>query len=209
MNLKHSFEIPADQKTAWGVLLDIPRIAPCMPGAELTEVIGERAYKGLARVKVGPVSLQFAGEAEITEIDDSAHHAVVRAKGADGKGRGNADATVRFALSPAGEQTTRVDVDTDLNLTGAVAQYGRASGLIDAVAKQIIADFVKNLEAELASTKADDGSDLDDSTPDPTASPAAQDSSPTAAAKPAPAPVSGLRLLFKAIAAMIGSWFKR
>ena len=150
MNLNHHFEIPADQETAWAILLDIPRIAPCMPGAELTEVVGERAYKGRARVKVGPIALQFAGGAEIVEVDDAAHQAVVHAKGADGKGRGTADAKVRFTLSPAGAQATRVDVETDLNLTGGVAQYGRASGLIDAVAKQIIADFVKNLEVELA-----------------------------------------------------------
>ena len=73
MNLSHQFEIPADIDTAWGLLLDIPRIAPCMPGAELTEIVDERTYKGLARVKIGPISLQFNGEAEIVEVDDGDH----------------------------------------------------------------------------------------------------------------------------------------
>ena len=210
MNLKHSFEIPADEETAWAVLLDIPRIAPCMPGAELTEVVDARTYKGLARVKVGPIALQFAGEAEIVEIDDAAHRAVVHAKGADGKGRGTANATVRFNLAKEAERTTRVDVETDLNLTGAVAQYGRASGLIDAVAKQIIADFVENLETELA---LPDKANVD--TPGPGFNEAKVESSTengSVEAKvtppPSSTPVSGFRLLFKAIESGIVGWFK-
>lgn len=213
MNLSHSFEIPADQKTAWAVLLDIPRIAPCMPGAELTEVVGERSYKGQARVKVGPIALQFAGEAEIVDVDDTAHRAVIHARGADGKGRGTADAKVRFALSPAGAQKTRVDVETDLNLTGAVAQYGRASGLIDAVAKQIIADFVKNLEGELAkSSPADNAGMQEPASADAAAEVATEravSDTTTGTPPPAGAPVSGLRLLFRAIAAMVGGWFTK
>ena len=212
MNLNYSFEIPTDQNAAWSVLLDIPRIAPCMPGAELTEIVGERTFKGLARVKVGPVALKFAGQAEITDIDNDAHQAVVHAKGADGKGRGTADATVRFKLVPVGEKATRVDVETDLNLTGAVAQYGRASGLIDAVANQIIADFVKNLKAELASSGAAEAGAGDTVTAETVSMESKSGSSQTPhAPKPAsPAkPVSGLSLLMRAIAAIIGGWFKR
>lgn len=176
-----------------------------MPGAELTEVVGDRAYKGLARVKVGPVGLQFAGQAEIVDIDDNAHQATVHAKGADAKGRGAADARVRFALTSEGEQTTRVTVETDLNLTGAVAQYGRASGLINAVAQQIINDFVKNLGAELATDRPSVAESED------AAAPTAKEAAPAEAAEPesaAGAPVSGLSLLFRAIAAMIRGWFK-
>ncbi len=209
MNLKHHFDIPTDRDTAWTVLLDIPRIAPCMPGAELTEVVDERTYKGRARVKVGPIGLQFAGEAEIVDVDDAAHQATVHAKGADGKGRGTADATVRFSLSSEDAQTTRVDVETDLNLTGAVAQYGRASGLIDAVAQQIIADFVKNLSDELARSTpvAGETAPSDEAVAD---LPSEQVSPTTTAATPqAATPVSGLRLLFRAIAAMVAGWFKK
>jgi len=212
MNLSHQFEIPADLDTAWGLLLDIPRIAPCMPGAELVEMVGEGTYKGLARVKIGPIALQFNGEAEIIEVDDSARRAIVHAKGADGKGRGTADATVCFALAPQGERNTLVQVETNLNLTGAVAQYGRAAGLIDSIANQIIADFVKNLEAELA-TGQPDGAEAQMS-----ASGTAHDkpevsgeTSATGARKSpqASAPVSGLRLLFRAIAAIVSGWFKK
>lgn len=210
MNLNHRFEIPADLETAWAVLLDIPRIAPCLPGAELTEVVGERTYKGLARVKVGPIGLQFAGEAEIVEVDDSAHWARVHAKGADGKGRGTADANVRFALSPEGEGTTVVQVDTDLNLTGAVAQYGRASGLIDAVANQIIADFVKNLEVELGRSNQSGAAMAPKSKQDEApADLAATQDAPSDTTKEPAAPVSGLRLLFRAIVAMVGGWFRK
>lgn len=198
MDLHHGFEIPADVGHAWTVLMDIPRIAPCMPGAELTEVVGEDTYKGNARVKVGPISLSFAGTATITDIDPAARTARVAARGSDAKGRGTASADVRFALSPAGEGRTRVDVNTDLNLTGSVAQYGRASGLIDEVARQIIADFVRNLEAELAR----DGAPA-----------AASALAAGQAERPAPAApqnsgqaVSGLSVLFRALAAMVKRW---
>ena len=190
MQLQNSFAVPADPETAWNILLDVPRIAPCMPGAELTEVIGERAYKGNAKVRVGPVSLAFAGEAEITEIDEGARTAKVRAKGNDTKGRGAAEADVVFALSEDGGQT-RVDITTDLNLSGSVAQYGRAAGLIDALAGQIIDDFAKNLEAEIGADAAP-------------AAPIGED----VPAEAAPAPkqdnsISGISLFFRAIWAML------
>jgi carbon monoxide dehydrogenase subunit G len=212
MNLSHRFEIPADLETAWTVLLDIPRIAPCMPGVELTEVVGEHTYKGLARVKIGPISLQFNGEAEIVEVDDSAHRAIVHGKGADGKGRGTADATIRFALSAEGPRKTAVQVETDLTLVGAVAQYGRASGLIDSVANQIISDFVKNLEVELAGSRPD-GSDTQRATPGPTEDGTAKGEGASSVRPPmssqSGAPVSGLRLLLRAIVAMLTGWFAK
>lgn len=212
MQLNNSFTVPADPATAWKILLDVPRIAPCMPGAELTEVVGERAYKGNAKLRVGPVSLTFAGEAEITEIDEDARTAKVRARGNDTKGRGAAEAEVVFKLSEDGG-ASRVDITTDLNLSGSVAQYGRASGLIDAIAGQIISDFAKNLEAEI-------GSDAAPAAPAPAApaqdapegagEPASEDTAPaTASAAPAndrpkaDNSISGIRLFFRAIWAMI------
>lgn len=197
MELKNSFTVPADVDTAWAVLLDVPRIAPCMPGAELTEAVDDTHFKGNAKVRVGPVQLAFAGEAEITDIDAAAHTAKVSARGNDTKGRGAAQADVFFSLHDEGGQT-RVDIVTDLNLTGSVAQYGRASGLIDAIAGQIIADFAKNLEAQMG------------------AQPVAQENPPaapeSAPAQPAPTPaqdnsISGISLLFRAIGSMIRGWF--
>lgn len=148
MQLENSFTVPAPPDVAWGILLDVPRIAPCMPGAELTETIGERTYKGNAKLRVGPVSLMFSGEAEITEIDEANRTATVRAKGNDTKGRGAAAARVVFTLVAEGD-ASRVDISSEIDLTGSIAQYGRASGLIDAIAGQIISDFARNLEAEI------------------------------------------------------------
>lgn len=149
MELTHDFEVPTGLDEAWTFLLDVPRVASCLPGAELTEVVDERNFKGSACVKVGPVALTFAGTAEIVEVDQAHHNAIVCAKGSDRKGRGNADATVHFELIPTSANSTAVNVSTNLTLAASAAQYGRASGLIDAVAKEIIADFVANLEAEL------------------------------------------------------------
>lgn len=209
MELHHDFEIPAGVDRAWALLLDIPRIAPCMPGAELTEIAGDDTYKGNARVKVGPVQLRFAGEARVSDIDEAARTARVAARGSDAKGRGNASADVRFALSPAGAGRTRVDVLTDLSLTGTVAQYGRASGLIDEIARQIIADFVRNLEAELGA----DGARPAGEAPVPSEAASSRAGADAAPSGPAPgrAPasgqaVSGLSLLLRAIGAMIRRW---
>lgn len=150
MQLENSFTVPAPPDVAWEILLDVPRIAPCMPGAELTEVVGERTYRGNAKLRVGPVSLTFSGEAEITELDEAARTATVQAKGSDTKGRGAAEASVHFALVEDGGQS-RVDITSEIDLSGSIAQYGRATGLIDAIAGQIIGDFAKNLEAEIGS----------------------------------------------------------
>ena len=204
MELKHNFEIPASVDEAWRVLLDVPRIAPCLPGAELTEVIDERNFKGAARVRVGPVALRFLGEARIEEINEASHSARVIAKGADAKGRGNADATIVFALSPITEVRTNVDVLTDLNLAGSVAQYGRASGLIDAVATQIISDFTANLESEMTdgacSVQVVDAAEK-------SATPQPRDAAPAPRKAPKGSEISGISLLFRALLSVIRGWF--
>ncbi len=191
MEIKNSFTVSSGIKTSWNILLDIERIAPCMPGAELTAVIDDTHYKGNAKLRVGPVSLTFSGEAEITEVDEVNFRAKVHAKGNDTKGRGAADAYVVFALSEDGEQT-RVDVSTELNLSGSVAQYGRASGLIDAIASQIISDFTDNLEAEITNEKTL-STEIKKST----------DTNQTGVSKKSDNSISGLSLFFRAIWAMI------
>lgn len=198
MNLHHQFEVGAAVQDAWPAFLDMPRIAPCMPGAEITEVIDERNVKGEAKVKVGPVSLRFAGVGELTEIDNDNRSAVLAARGSDAKGRGNADADVRFSLSEAGHSRTLVDVHTTLNLTGSVAQYGRASGLVDEIANQLIADFVQCLEKELAPAE------------EPPAGEAAEATSAGAVHhRPAAKAVSGLTVFFRAIVSMVKKWLQR
>ncbi len=200
MQLENSFTVPAPPDVAWGILLDVPRIAPCMPGAELTETVGERTYKGNAKLRVGPVSLTFSGEAEITEIDETARTARVEAKGNDTKGRGAASATVVFRLVADGD-ASRVDITSDIDLTGSIAQYGRASGLIDAIAGQIISDFATNLEAEIgaAGDAAPETAPSDAAADDAPARPAAE----AAEVKTSDNAISGISLFFRALWAMI------
>ncbi len=153
MEFDNAFEVPLAPAEAWTVLLDIPRIAPCMPGAELTEIVDPRNYKGKISVRLGPVALVFAGRVEFETIDDAAHTARVKAQGSDAKGRGAANATATFHLEPHGVGS-KVLIHTDLMLSGAVAQYGRGIGMIQATAAQIIGQFAGNLRAQLAETPA-------------------------------------------------------
>jgi len=199
MDLQHEFDVAASIDDAWLAFLDMPRIAPCMPGAEVTEVIDEHNVKGGAKVKVGPVNLRFAGAAEMIEIDPVNHSAFLKAGGADAKGRGNADADVRFTLTEVGASSTHVEVTTILNLTGSVAQYGRVSGLIDEIASQLIGEFVTNLEAEL-------GVGADASTVDASAS-TPPETSPASTSPPKTKPASGLKLFFKALLSLIKKRF--
>jgi carbon monoxide dehydrogenase subunit G len=145
----NSFEVPLPPAEAWAVLMDIQRIAPCMPGAQLTEIVDDKTYKGKIAVRLGPVSLAFAGVVAFEEVDDINRRARVKAQGADAKGRGGANATASFRLEPAGAGS-KVLVHTDLSLSGAVAQYGRGVGMIQATASQIMTQFANNLKAQLA-----------------------------------------------------------
>lgn len=149
MEFDNSFDVPLAPDQAWAVLMDIPRIAPCMPGAELTEVVDAQNYKGKISVRLGPVALAFAGRVQIDAIDEANRSANVKAQGSDAKGRGAANATASFRIEPAGSGS-RVLIHTDLMLSGAVAQYGRGVGMIQATAAQIIGQFARNLRAQLA-----------------------------------------------------------
>jgi uncharacterized protein len=148
MDIKNSFEVPLAVGEAWKTLLDIKRIVPCMPGAELLEVVDPKTYRGKVSVRLGPVALSFVGTARFEEIDEVAHRARVKAQGTDAKGRGGAIGIVNFALSPIAGGT-KVDVDTNLTLSGSVAQYGRGIGIIQDVATQIVAQFSTALRAML------------------------------------------------------------
>ena len=149
MKFQNSFDVPLPPADAWKVLMDIERIAPCMPGAELTAKVDDRTYKGKVGVKLGPVALSFAGTAAFEEIDDIAHRARIKASGADQKGRGGANAVASFRVEPSASGS-RVVVDTDLNLSGSVAQYGRGAGMIQEVAAQIIRQFSTALREQIA-----------------------------------------------------------
>ena len=125
MELSNEFDVAAPIDEAWKVLTDLETIAPCMPGAQLTEVEGDE-YRGTVKVKVGPITAKFKGTASFVEQDADDHKAVLKAKGKDTGGKGNAEATITATLSPAGEGT-HVVIDTDLNISGRVAQFGRGA----------------------------------------------------------------------------------
>ena len=148
MEFDNSFEVPLRPAEAWPLLMDIRRIAPCMPGAEVTEVVDDTTYKGRIAVRLGPVALAFAGVIKFEELDGVNHTARVKAQGSDAKGRGAANATASFRLEPAGSGS-KVLVHTDLALSGAVAQYGRGVGIIQATAAQIMSQFAANLKAQI------------------------------------------------------------
>jgi len=146
MLLTHTFTVGIPVDEAWRVLLDLRRIAPCLPGAALTAVEGED-YHGGVKVKVGPVTARYEGVARFEEVDEQRRRAVLEARGKDTGGQGNARARITLALNPQGEGTMAT-IDTDLELSGRVAQFGR--GVISDVTSRLIGQFVKNLEAELS-----------------------------------------------------------
>ena len=148
MEFDNSFDVPLSPAEAFAVLLDIRRIAPCMPGAALTEVMDDRNFRGKIAVRLGPVALAFAGRVEFESIDKVNHSARVKAQGSDDKGRGAANATATFRIESSGAGS-RVLIHTDLMLSGAVAQYGRGVGMIQATAAQIIGQFATNLRSQL------------------------------------------------------------
>lgn len=140
MKLENSFEVAAPPAEAWAVLVDVERVAPCVPGASLTEIVDENAYKGSMKVKLGPVSLAFDGEAKFVERDDANFRAHIKAEGREAKGRGGAQADVEFSLVESAEGSA-VTIITDLTLNGPVAQYGRSQGIIASVAEEMVTRF--------------------------------------------------------------------
>ncbi|MEU2349714.1 SRPBCC domain-containing protein [Modestobacter sp. NPDC049651] len=147
MQLENSFTVPVPVEEAWRVLMDIERIAPCMPGAALDSVSGDD-FTGRVKVKLGPINLTYQGKASFVERDETAHRAVIDAKGKDQRGNGTAAATVTATLAAEGS-ITRVDVLTDLNITGRPAQFGR--GVMTDVGNKLLGQFADRLSAQLAS----------------------------------------------------------
>ena len=204
MEFDNSFEVPLPPAQAWKVLNDIQRIAPCMPGAELTEVVDPDTYKGKIAVRLGPVALIFAGVVKFEQRDEKLYTARISAQGTDAKGRGGANSVATLRLEPAGGGS-KVLVHTSLTLSGSIAQYGRGVGIIQATATQLMNQFAKCLKDKLAQ----DG---------PLAAPAAtspppQQSSPSIVPGAAPAtaakPISGFTLMIKVIWSSIVGLFRR
>lgn len=147
MRLESSFEVPASPERAWELLMDVPRVVPCMPGAELTETLGDESWKAKMSVKLGPIALAFDTTITRELADAAARHVRLAAQARELRGRGGARATIDSSLSTV-NGGTRVDVVTDLALSGPVAQYGR--GVVADVSAELVARFARCLEAQLA-----------------------------------------------------------
>jgi carbon monoxide dehydrogenase subunit G len=151
VELNHDFAVPVPIDQAWAVLTDLERIAPCMPGAQLQEVEGDE-YRGVVKVKVGPITAQYRGVARIVELDPAAHRAVLRAEGRETRGQGTAAATVTAELRPEGTNTA-VHLATDLEVSGRVAQFGR--GVLAEVSEKLLNQFTEELERTVLGPDAD------------------------------------------------------
>ena len=205
MEIENEFTVPAPVEDLWSYLLDVERIAPCMPGGELTEIVDDHTWKGKVLMKLGPVSLSFAGTVVIEERDDVAHRVKLRAKAMEQKGKGAANASVTSWLEPAGEQTT-VKMRADIQLTGAVAQLSR--GLLPDVSRRLTKQFAECLHETILADHAVAAPELSTGDRPPAATVAA---TPAAAARPAVAaqPIGGIRLGLAAIWAGIAGFFRR
>jgi carbon monoxide dehydrogenase subunit G len=205
MEFDNFFDLPLPPSEAWKLLLDIERIASCMPGAELAEVVDQNTYKGRIAVRLGPVALTFAGVVKLDEIDGANHKAQVSARGTDAKGRGGAYAACVFSLEPAGSGS-KVLVHTNLTLSGAVAQYGRGVGIVQATAAELMNQFSKCLKEKLARGRLANGTAAPGAPvpvePSPSIVPATA-SAPVPAAEPIAAFALLAKVMFNAIAGLL------
>ncbi len=182
MKLENAFEVGAPPERAWDLLMDVPRVIPCMPGTELTEVVDESNWKARMSVKLGPISLLFATDVKREEADESAGRAVLSARARETRGRGGGQATIVSTLAPV-DGGTRVEISTDLTLSGPVAQYGR--GMVEDVSSQLVRQFADCLASQLEP---------------PSETEAAVSGAPVSAPAPPPAkPISAFSLLAGAL----------
>ncbi|MFL5795219.1 MAG: SRPBCC domain-containing protein [Actinomycetes bacterium] len=160
MRIENTVEVDAPLDRVWALVNDIPRVAPCMPGAALTGVLDDKTYEGTVAVKLGPLRMSYKGKVVVEEVDEANHSARLAASGRDTKGAGTARASVTTRLEPAGDTHTRLQVTSDVQLTGKVASFGRG-GAINDVATRLFGQFADclraTLEGEPAATAAAEG----------------------------------------------------
>jgi carbon monoxide dehydrogenase subunit G len=147
MLVQNAFIVPASGAEVWAYLLDVERVAKCLPGAELTEVVDAQTYKGRIKMKLGAMDLSFVGTINVVEMNDAEGRAVMKASGREEKGKGQAQATVTATISE-GDAGTDISIVQDIQMSGAVAQFGR--GLIEDVAGQLIGQFAACMKQELS-----------------------------------------------------------
>jgi uncharacterized protein len=176
MDLHHEFTVPVPAADAWKILADLERLAPCLPGAQLTEIEGD-IYRGQVKIKVGPILAQFKGQASFVSRDDANFLASLKAEGRDTGGKGNASATITARLEPVSASSAKCTVDTQLNISGKVAQFGR--GALADVSDKLLLQFVDNLNTLIASQPVESA---------PAAAPSATSAAPSAPDAPSATP---------------------
>jgi hypothetical protein len=186
MRIENSFTLPQPPERLWATLLDVEAIVPCMPGAELTEVVDDRTWKGTLHAAFGPVSMSFAGTVSMQERDDAARRVVLKAKGRERKGKGAADGTVTAWLEPGDDDTT-VKMQADITLSGAAAQLSR--GLLPEISRKLTQQFAECLRETMASS--------------------AVASEATMTPPSGGAPVGGFRIAVSAMWSSIAGFFRR
>jgi hypothetical protein len=184
VKLENSFEVAAPPEKAWDLLMDVPRIVPCMPGATLDEVVDDSNWKATMQVKLGPIGLTFATNVKREEVDEAARRATLAADAREVRNRGRAKATIQSTIVPL-ERGSRVELVTELALAGSVAQYGR--GLLQDVSSRLVASFAQCLQSQLVASSEEAEAAL------------------AAQAKP----VSGLSLILGAIGRAVSRIFRR
>ncbi len=205
MKLNNAFEVARPLPEVWAFFKDVPAVADCLPGAEYLGQGEDGAHKGRMSVKLGPVQTAFEGSAQV-DYDEAAHAISAKGKGVDKRGGSRGRMSLDCRLSEAGGGT-RVEVDSDIQLSGAIAQFGR-TGIVEEIAKVLIDDFVKNAEAQLApASEAGAGAAAGDAGAD--AGPHARPAAPRAPAQAASSSLSGTSLLWRAFRAWLRGLFGR
>ena len=208
MKLDQSFEVKAPLDEVWSALIDIERVAPCLPGAEVTEAGDGGEFKGTFSVKLGPTTAAYNGTLKMENVDEATHTATMLANGSNRRGQGGAKATIVSRVREADSGGTHVDIDTDYTITGPLARLGRG-GMIQDVSNRLLREFAACLQRNLEASQAPAPQAAPESgAPQPASEGAAPQSAPAPA--PAPAkPVSGLSLFFGALLDRLKRLFKR
>jgi uncharacterized protein len=208
VKLEQSFEVRAPLERVWETLIDVERVAPCLPGAEITEVSEDGTYHGTFSVRLGPTTAAYRGELHIEEKDESAHRVTMRASGQDKRGQGSAKATIASTMHEEGE-LTKVEVETDFTITGRLARFGRG-GMIQDISNRLMKDFANCLQERIEAPPAADPTVLDAviaATPEGAAT-----SLPASGGSKAPTttkPIGGFSLFFRALLDRLRRLFRR
>jgi carbon monoxide dehydrogenase subunit G len=186
MKLEQSFEVDAPLETVWAALIDVQRVAPCLPGAELTDASDDGTYRGTFSVKIGPAKASYNGTMTMEEVDEAAHKVSMRASGTDKRGQGGAKALMQSTLTEREGGGTRVEVVTDMTITGRLASFSRG-GMIQDVSNRLLGEFASCLQASLATEQPSEPA----TAAEPATAGTTREATPSAPPRPAAPPQAG------------------